>query len=162
MEMLKALHIEKESERMVWNYNAEDAGGIVWPKGQYEARIDNIKEDRSKAGNDMLVLEWRVFSGDGREMTVTDYIVKPKGLWKYGAIASAIGKSDRFKANKLQPRELLDAIALVSVDIEEPKDAKYGPKNVIKAYDALAKLTVTPQTVAEREPGDEDDWLSGD
>jgi hypothetical protein len=137
-------------------YRSEDAAGLIWPSGSYQARIEKAEEARSQAGNDMLKLTWQVWAPDGQSRLVYDYIVlnKPKGVERLGMLAAAIGKRERFERNKLDVRDLTGAIATVSLGLKTSKDPKYGDDNGITAYSELTSLSIAPRGAAD---SDEDD-----
>ena len=164
MEMLKALCAEKDGDEMPLPYRSADAAGVIWPNGSYQARIEKAEEARSNAGNDMLKLTVIVFAPDGQSRIVYDYIVlnNPVALQKLGRLADAIGKGDRYRADKLDVRDISGSIVSATLGLKVSKNPKYGDDNQVVAYSELDKLTITPRAEDEREPGDEDDWLTGD
>ena len=47
-----------------------------WPKGSYNAEITSAIEKQSKAGNDMIALELKVYNANGDFRTMKDWLLE--------------------------------------------------------------------------------------
>jgi hypothetical protein len=124
---------------MPLNYNPTDCNEC-WPEGDYEAVLEKVEDKRSKAGNDMQELTWKVYRSDGRTQQVYDYIVVPAGLFKLKGMARAWGKTAEFDGGTFQADDHLDESLVVKLIVE--KQDGYADKNRIVAYKPLVRSTV--------------------
>ena len=152
MEMLKAMCIEKESERMGLP-RSEDMKDDIWPNGTYPARIEKAEEARSKSGNDMLKVTVSVLSPDGQSQTVYDYITykRKPDVQRLEGLTEAIGKRKQHDAGTLEPHHLEKKDVSVQLGYETSKNPQYGDRNKILAY---MPATETKQAAPD---DDEDD-----
>lgn len=109
----------------------ELAEANLLPKGEYPFEIVEAQETKSKAGNDMLVLEVDLISPEtGARRRVTDYIV-PGTIWadkKLHDLMWSIGLGQRYASGSISPDELLgkSGICGVGIDKGKPFTAKDG------------------------------------
>lgn len=123
----------------------ELAEANLLPKGEYPFEIIDAREQQSKAGNDMLVLEIDLISTEtGARRRVTDYIV-PGSIWadkKLHDLMWSIGLGEKYAAGSIAADELLNksGVAGVGIDKGKPFTAKDGTqkdgydKNKIEFY----------------------------
>ncbi len=140
---------------MAFKYSHKDAVR-VFPKGDYEAIIVAAVDGTSKtSGNPMLTVKFRVYSTTGGEMLLDEYIVTPGTVFKLGAIAKALGKSDEFKADTFDVERYIGKSLIVELDIEEG-NGDYPEKNRIKKYKPLDRAAsgkpVTTSSSAAHDP----------
>lgn len=119
---------------MAISYNSKDASS-AWPEGDYDAEITFVEELKSSKGADMWKLTIKVYNAEGREKTVTDFIVVPSTLFRLKQLAMAHGKGESFKANTFEPSQVANERMTVTLGIDPPTD-KYDEKNVVKKYSA--------------------------
>lgn len=105
------------------------------PDGEYEAVIMEAKEGCSKAGNDMVIITWRVYGNGGGVVEINDYIVDSQP-WKLKRIAKAVGCLDSFETGHFNPDEYENKSATLTLSTKEDD---YGPKNEIKSYATLQR-----------------------
>lgn len=103
---------------------AEQGNNLQLADGIYDAECIDAKDDVSKAGNDMLVLNWRVFSGE-QSVRVRDYIVST-AQWKLKQAMQACGM-----ATDTEKEVVSDDFVGKSAKVSVVKDGEY---NKIKAY----------------------------
>tara|TARA_R100000655_G_scaffold71369_3_gene109763 strand:+ start:1571 stop:2002 length:432 start_codon:yes stop_codon:yes gene_type:complete len=108
----------------------EEKNFICLPKGEYEIRIENVVQKKSKAGNDMLELLLTAFTNEGQKVTIYDYIVNPNGLWKLKTICKSVGLA--FDGT-LEEHLLVGKTLRAFVDLR-PATEKYPEKNQITSY----------------------------
>lgn len=102
-------------------------------KGEYAATIEKAEESTSKAGAQMLVFQFRVYSGN-RELVIKEYIVEAT-LFKLKQIAKAINQLPAFESGEFNEADYVGRNLTVELDIEEDD---FGEKNRIKKYKCLA------------------------
>jgi hypothetical protein len=116
------------------NYNTrsekELAEANILPKGEYPFEIADANEQKSKAGNDMLVLEVDCITESGARRRVTDYIV-PGTIWadkKLHDLMWSVGLGERYATGTIQADELRgrSGYAGVGIDKGKPFTAKDG------------------------------------
>jgi len=116
------------------NYNTrtekELAEANLLPKGEYPFEIADANEQKSKAGNDMLVLEIDCISETGARRRVTDYIV-PGTIWadkKLHDLMWSVGLGERYATGIIQADDLRgrSGLAGVGIDKGKPFTAKDG------------------------------------
>jgi hypothetical protein len=114
--------------------NLEEAANTgVLPEGEYLARIADAKESTSKAGNDMLVLDFVVENGTWKGAEVRDWVVpgNPMGAGRLKVIMQAAGLPTPDGSFELRVEDLVDKRLEVSVR-HEAYEGSMKPK--IKAY----------------------------
>lgn len=116
----------------MFNFNAnevEDKTFICFPAGEYEAEIVDIKQQVSKAGNDMLKLDIDCYASDGKKVRVFDYIVAPSSLYKLKAICKFTG----IEFDGAVEEQLLKG-KRVMVKLKLEPEGDYPARNSIAAY----------------------------
>lgn len=107
------------------------------PDGDYEAVIINAEETQSKAGNDMVVITWRVYGNSGDVVELKDYIVDHQP-WKLKRIAKAIGRLKQFESGEFRADDYRNQSATLTL---VTKEDDYGPKNEVKVYQTLQRTS---------------------
>lgn len=151
---------------MTW-YNPKEAN-LCLPEGEYDAAVTRIEEHVGKeSGVVGRKLTLVVYHGDGKKMTMTDYLMSgPKSTWKIKEFAKAIGQVDAFNAGEFDPMDHAGVNFRVSLVIED--NYQYGEQNKIGRYlprapggTAAAKPPAAPTAPKQAKPvhtpiGDED------
>lgn len=117
---------------MVFNFDAdgvEEKTFICFPAGEYEAEIVDIKQQVSRAGNDMLKLDVDCFASDGKKVRVFDYIVAPNSLFKLKAIC----KFTNIEFDGAVEEQLLKGKRIM-VKLKIEPEGDYPARNSIAAY----------------------------
>lgn len=111
----------------------EIAESGLLPDGDYDFEVSKAEEATSKAGNEMLTLDLKVFNGDGSFRTVRDYLVSSDGgLRKIRGFAASVGLLDHYEQGDFGPFDILNAAGRCKIG----KDANpgYEPKNKVAYY----------------------------
>lgn len=129
-------------------YNKSDAIGC-FPAGVYDATVEAAIETTSKkTGADMLVITFKVYSPNGREQALKDYVVNPTGLWRLKKLAKALGRMEEFDSGVFREEHYVGGNLKLELEVEE--DDQYGDKNRIKAWlpstTAAAPASATTRT----------------
>ncbi len=138
-------------------YNPKDASS-VWPDADYDAVLTNVEETVSQSsGNEMEKWTITVYSPQGRERTMTDYVVVPACTFKIAQLAKAIGKDAEFKAGQFQAGAHIGSGFKVELTKEEG-DGQFPDKNKIKKYKPSGNVAAKVPTrhAATVPPADDD------
>lgn len=100
-------------------------------EGQYEAVVVAAEDQTSKKGNEMIALQLKVYTKDGRERKVRDWILEAFAV-KLRHFAVAAGLEEQYMLGKLDAAMCKDAHVLVDIEVEDTDD--YGPQNKVKDY----------------------------
>lgn len=117
-------------------YDPKDASPDVWPKGDYDATLDNVENTNSKAGKPMQVWTFTVYAPDGSTQEIKDYVVIPAALFKVKQLAIALGKREEFEAATFQPEDNIGCGMTAVLAIEEQQG--FDDKNRIAKVKAKA------------------------
>lgn len=103
------------------------------PAGDYTLEIEEVKEQVSKAGNQMLNITFSVIDeGEYKGRKIFEhYVLTEKALWRLKELFIALGK-DVDGAVTFDPQELVGEIFIGNVIIEESEG--YEPQNKIKKH----------------------------
>lgn len=114
---------------MQYNPKEAESTNVQLADGIYDAECIEAKDDVSKAGNEMLVLNWKVFGNKGETVRVRDYIVST-AQWKLKQAMEGCGIA-------VDAERAVDAADFEgkSARVSVVKDGEY---NKIKAYVAAA------------------------
>ena len=112
-----------------------------FPKGVYESEIIDADAMQSKAGNDMVRLNFVVTDDNGGTARIYDYIVIPNTLFKLKSICRCLNMD--FDGT-LDEKELIGQRLKVEVSIEKGKDG-YKDRNKIDKYIDGINSDTTPE-----------------
>lgn len=103
------------------------------PAGDYTLEIEEVKEQVSKAGNQMLNITFSVIDeGEYKGRKIFEhYVLTEKALWRLKELFIALGK-DVDGVVAFNPQELVGEIFIGNVIIEESEG--YEPQNKIKKH----------------------------
>lgn len=130
------------------DYDPKDAV-LCWPEGDYDAVLDKVEDKTSKikpdgsGGNPMQVLTWTVYHPDGRQQSISDYIVVPTGLFKLRQLATALGKKTEFDAGRFQADDQIGCTVTASLAIEQQEG--FDDKNRIARVKPKAGTFTRPE-----------------
>lgn len=115
----------------------ELAEANLLPKGEYPFEIADAKEQKSKKGNDMLVVEVDCIGESGARKRVTDYIV-PGTIWadkKLHDLMWSVGLGQKYATGTITADDLIgrSGFAAVSIDKGKPFTAQDGTER--EGYD---------------------------
>ena len=117
--------------------------------GEYESAIEEVEIKTSKAGNEMLVVAVRVYTGE-TERVVWDYIVNPSSLWKLKAICKCC---DLEFTGDFDEQLLVGKRMRVRIKIRKGTDG-WADKNEIGRYLPLAPVSAGTGTHQATKEGD--------
>ena len=120
----------------------ELATANLFPAGEYDFEVVDAKDTVSKAGNDMIVLNLRVYDGMGSSRFVYDYLLDQMA-YKVKHAAEACGLLKDYESGKLDAASFVGKTGRVKLTIQASKDPQYDDKNVVKDY--VVKLEEKPQ-----------------
>lgn len=129
---------------------AEIAEEGLLPPGDYDFEVKSAEERQSKAGNDMLVLELKIFTDAGRVAFVTDYLLESNPRKLRGA-CEAVGLLDAYQAGEIMSDDFAGRAGRVRLKKEEGK-GDFGPKNSVGSYLKPAADTAPTAPRAARAP----------
>lgn len=103
------------------------------PAGDYTLEIEEVKEQVSKAGNQMLNITFSVIDeGEYKGRKIFEhYVLTEKALWRLKELFIALGK-DVDGVVSFDPQELVGEIFIGNVIIEESEG--YEPRNRLKKH----------------------------
>lgn len=103
------------------------------PAGDYTLEIEEVKEQVSKAGNQMLNITFSVIDeGEYKGRKIFEYyVLTEKALWRLKELFIALGK-DVDGVVAFDPQELVGEIFIGNITIEESEG--YEPQNKIKKH----------------------------
>jgi len=110
------------------------------PDGDYPFEIAKAVDKTSKAGNEMIELNIRVFKSDGSFIFVNDYLLESM-LYKLLHAANACGLTRQYEQGLLVANDFVGKQGYLTLKTD-PGKGDFGPKNVVKDYiksDAAAK-----------------------
>lgn len=143
---------------MPWNYDPKDAKRGL-SEGEYEARLADVKDGTSKAGNAMRVITFEVYGPTGNNVRVKDYFVEGQAfaVRKMKELAGAIGREADFQAGTFDAADHLDSVLSVCLIVDDDgwnKIDGYAPSAMKAAKPAAKPAPRTPVVAASRKPGE--------
>lgn len=106
----------------------------LWKRGLYDFEVLTAIETLSKAGNDMIELELRVFTTEGKGRVFKDWLVSSDGVaYKVRHFASAAGLLPQYEKGELRAADCVGKTGRCQIGIEKGKDP-YPDKNKINDY----------------------------
>jgi len=123
-------------------YNPSDLVACL-PEGEYPASIAAMAETTSKAGNDMIVVDFDVYAAGG-VVKLKDYIVFPSTAYKLKRLATSTGRTAAFESGEFAPSQYTGANLVLLLKVEST--AQYGDQNKIAGYKPSEAGTVPTST----------------
>ncbi len=122
------------------------------PDGDYDFEVINAADAVSKAsGADMIVLDIKVFDGDGGTRNVKDYLVAtPGGMRKVRQFAIAVGMLSDYENGDLEAHALHNQSGRCKIGADRSEG--YEPKNKVVYYLDPAKAPSAAATVRRAPP----------
>jgi hypothetical protein len=133
---------------------ADDSGGgrVRVPEGDYRVKVIKIKEDESKSGNEMLVVDYKGLDGKLKGKKLRDYMtLTPKSAWKIREMIAACGVKVPDSMFDLPYKKLVGKELAVTVE-----DDEYENKISSKIRDYIDLETYAEAEEDEDEEDDED------
>lgn len=107
--------------------------GNLIPTGVYNFQVVDAAEDVSKAGNDMIKLQLKIWLEDGRERYVFDYLLEALE-YKLGHFAEVTGLMDQYNNKTLNAIDCLHKCGSVKIGIKSDKTGQYADQNAVLDY----------------------------
>lgn len=105
------------------------------PAGDYVMEIEEVEDQVSKAGNEMLNITFNVAEGEYEGRKIFEfYVLTEKALWKLKDLLVALG-IDADGTVSLDSQDLVGEMFIANVDIQEQEG--YDPQNRIKTHKPL-------------------------
>lgn len=130
----------------------ELAGKDLLPAGWYDFEVMSAEETTSKAGNEMIKVKLRVFNPKGPDTHIYSYLMEQMQdrLLDFCETANIM---DKYEAGVLRAVDCMDRTGKVKVAVEEDKNGKYPPQNVVKSYAAADQVGKSNKPPIEQEEG---------
>lgn len=107
----------------------------LWPKGEYDFEFGAAEEKVSSSGNDMIVVEVKLYNAEGRSRMVTDFLLPTEAMaYKLKHACEAVGLLDSYEAGTLNAVDLTGRGGRCKLGIQSDKKGQYPDKNVINDY----------------------------
>lgn len=126
------------------------------PVGDYPFQISAAEDYVSKAGNEMIKAEVRVFKPDGNFLLVDDYLGEFM-MHKILHLCQATGLEDDYNAGLIKPENLVGKTGQLKLSIQKDKTGQYPDRNSIKDYIVGADLKIPKTDLDKLIDGDKDD-----
>lgn len=146
--------IKKKSSRKggaTVNFSGVESGGRKCPDGEYQAEIVSAELEESKAGNDMIVIKWKITDGKFKGTTIFDQCsLVPQALWKLKTLLEAVGidpQEEDVEASEYAS-ELMEKTATILVT-NETYEGEQRPK--VTGYGAEGEAEVEEEEETEEE-----------
>lgn len=108
-------------------YNAEASNRPQVPPGVYKARIEEINEHTSKAGNETLQVITKLMSGKAKGATIYTYIgLTEASQWRFDQLVDATGVTAK-KGRDVDTDKLVGKLVMVKTG-EEPFEGEMTPR----------------------------------
>ena len=105
----------------------------LMPAGVYPFDVMRAEAKRSKAGNDMIELELRLFTPDNKERALRDWLM-PQMAFKLFHFCAYTGLSAQYDAGTLTSHDCEGKSGFAKIAVEEDKSGQFPPKNTVKDY----------------------------
>ncbi len=109
----------------------EIADSELLAKGEYEFQIIDAKEQKSQAGNEMIVLRVKILA-NGRSRVLTDYLLEQR-IGKLRSCCLACDIYDKYLNGRISADDFFGKRGRLKLRIEAAND-DYPARNVIVGY----------------------------
>ena len=114
---------------------------LLLPAGQYVCEVISAKETVSKSGNDMIVLQIKIYTETGSERLITDYLLDSME-YKIRHAAEAFGLLSEYESGFLTADAMVGKAVSCKIGVQKDKTGQYGPKNIVQDYIAIEKPSI--------------------
>jgi hypothetical protein len=128
------------------------------PAGVYDFEIFSAKDTLSKAQNEMIELDIKVFLPEGGYRFVKDYLLESIA-YKLRHAADACGLLEQYNSGALLGSDFTFKTGKLKLDIQKDKTGQYADKNTVKDY---VKRSGEAEQVSGQEAGSSSDHLNDD
>jgi hypothetical protein len=122
---------------------------MLLPAGDYDFTVTEAEEKESAKGNPMIAVKLTVYTPDGSERTVRDWIMQ--GTVKLHDFCASTDLSRQYEAGELTDADCVGRSGRATLIIEDAK-GQYGPANRVREYlePAQPKAATQPCPTAAR------------
>jgi hypothetical protein len=114
------------------------------PKGTYDFEVLKAERKTYKSGSQGIALKIGVFTENGGQQWVDDYLVfADKALFKVADFCEAVGLTAHYDAGRLEAQDCVGRAGKCRVGIDEQDG--YEPRNKIAGYVASKPANAEPQ-----------------
>lgn len=135
--------------------NYKDRFGSRVPEGTHEVIVEDVEMDKSKAGNPMLNVWYRVVGGEADGLTLIDRLtITEKALFRVVGFMQAVGLPTPRKRLQINPQSFIGKRLRVEVEDGEPYNGRVRSevRGYQKSADAAAKRADATDLPEEGEP----------
>ena len=123
--------------------------------GTYDAEVIKAQETTSKAGNEMLALDLRIFGKNGAgDRIVYDYLLDTESMaFKLRHFCDSAGILHLYEAGAVEADKLIGKTVKAVIEVRKQKD--FPPKNAVKDYLTHAQIENGGKAAKDAEPDDD-------
>lgn len=135
--------------------NYKDRMGSKVEPGQYTVVVDDAEMDKSKAGNPMINVWFRIREGQHKDMTITDrFPLTEKAMFRIVGFMQALGLPTPKKRLQLTLDKFVGKSLLINVEDGEPYNGRV--RSEVRSYERLMRKQAEPVAEMDEEEFDED------
>lgn len=117
--------------------NYKDRFGSRVPEGTHEVIVEDVEMDKSKAGNPMLNVWYRVIGGEADGLTLIDRLtITEKALFRVVGFMQAVGLPTPRKRLQINPQSFIGKRLRVEVEDGEPYNGRV--RSEVRGYQKSA------------------------
>lgn len=105
---------------------------VALVKGMADFEIEQVSEEKSSNGNDMLKVTLKVWDQEGTEGKIWDYITTT-AQWKLKQLLDAVGQGDKYETGEIHTHELEGKTGKLKIRIQKAT-GEYGEKPAVAEY----------------------------
>lgn len=124
------------------------AASAPFKNGIYEAEAIYARDDVSKAGRDMITIDWQIKNGRGVIATIRDYITENTPAAKLRHLCEAAGCLEQYESGELHASLFLGKRARCRVVLVRDRNGMYQDRNAIADYLAGPFVSSAKETAA--------------
>lgn len=104
----------------------------LWDAGMYDFEVLNGTDKTSKAGNEMIQLRIKIFSSEGEEKIIYDYLMESIG-YKLRHACEAMGLLGKYEGGELVGGDFEGCTGRLKLRVGKPQEG-YATKNEVGDY----------------------------
>lgn len=124
---------------------AQIAEENLFQEGEYDFEILHAENKTSKAGNEMIQIELKVYAPSGRTQFVRDYLME-KMMGKLLNFCECVGLSDKYEQGTLEPHDCEGKTGRLKLIIKKDKDKVYPDQNSVADYICKKSPAAEPES----------------
>lgn len=106
---------------------------LLIPAGTYPFEVMSAEDKNSRAGNEMIELELRVFMPDGRSRQLKDWLME-KMAFKLFHFCAYTGLAVKYEQGTLHSEDCIGKTGYAVIEIQVDKKGEYPDRNSVKDY----------------------------